>query len=127
MAKTRKDEPKMSKEEKFLYKALDKQFQIAGYNKDEASVRLMKNNGDWDQSNGLELWCTRYKMTVEQNNQMQKWFLGEYAKTFRVNKIKGKRSAYSAWSMWFNFSYGLAILDPENLDLIYDPRPKPKS
>lgn len=126
MSKTRKDEPKISKEEKFLYEALDKQFEFANYSKDNICVDKLKTNGDWDESNGLELWCMRYTMTVDQNNAMQKWFLSEYAKTFSVNKIKGHRSAYKAWSLWFNFSYGLKISDPENLDSIVDPRPLPK-
>ena len=75
-------------------------------------------NIDLDYDRLLELnsptWYVDNEMTFEQHTNFRKWAISHISKSLRINKFKGKYSAYSEF-MWWNLAYGLKISDVENV------------
>ena len=77
----------------FVKSALNKQFEIAGYDKKYEDCLLMDD------------WFIVFSITVEQEEEFKKWFLKQYKKIFKIDGIK----VYD----WFHLMYGLRIAEPK--------------
>ena len=94
----------LTKEERFLRNYINKQFDVAGHS---MTYDGLKEAGLFDGTEKEEdEWYMIYTMNQDQEDEIKKWFISEYARTFRVNKKKGENSATKAWE-YFNNTWGL--------------------
>lgn len=82
----------MTKEQKFLNKALDRMFKAVGFEKYDKSFT---DNYSWYT---LRTWAD------EEEREYKQWFTDEYLKTF-----KGSKKNAASEASWFLFRYGWKV------------------
>ena len=92
---------RLSREEKhqiFVKDIINKMFEIAGH---DVTYDVIKDRKDD--------WYTQWTMTVDQNNEWNKWGVSEIQKRFRYNKKWAEKEMAMITLMW-----GLKFSDWEN-------------
>jgi alpha-galactosidase/6-phospho-beta-glucosidase family protein len=92
---------RLSKEQKrdiFIENVINKMFEIAGYDVTYNDIKDRKDN-----------WYTQWTMTMEQNEEWQKWGVAEIKKQFKYNTLIAEREMGMISLMW-----GLKFSDYSN-------------
>ena len=83
---------RLSKQEKidlFVVDAINKMFEIAGYDVTYDDIKDRKDN-----------WYSQWTMTMKQNNEWQEWGINEIRKRFRYNKVWAKKEMAMISLQW---------------------------
>jgi hypothetical protein len=77
------------KKDLFLQNVINKMFEIAGYDVTYNDIKDRKDN-----------WYTQWTMTMEQNEEWQKWGVNEIKKQFKYNTTIAEREMGMISLMW---------------------------
>ncbi|MFZ9302391.1 MAG: hypothetical protein ACO239_03410 [Sediminibacterium sp.] len=83
---------RLTREEKqklFVENVINKMFEIAGHDVTYDDVKDRQDN-----------WYAQWTMTMEQNEEWQKWGIAEIRKQFKFNKILAEREMGMVSLMW---------------------------
>lgn len=102
---------KKTKYQQFGEDAINKMFEVAGYEHTFESLNLLTETEDW---------FMKYTWNLEQETTHKEWFIENYSKLFNVPKYKGRLSAEKNW-MAFTLNYSLKRNDIDLSSPINEP------